>query len=122
KHQCRVNLRLPYFRTSFIDDIFATMVNGECSKDVTLDKKLIQSSPFYSSDDDHSEEKVSNPSKFTSTEYDKHKGKIAIGRLHVRVLNGGMYVRAPKHELDRCQSTTKEAKYTVGLTFNSSNG
>ncbi|PWA78555.1 WIYLD domain-containing protein [Artemisia annua] len=33
------------------------VVNEECSKDVALDKKLIQSSPFYASDDDHSGDK-----------------------------------------------------------------
>ncbi|GKB25185.1 hypothetical protein Tco_0864586, partial [Tanacetum coccineum] len=41
----------------------SSVVNEKCSKDVTLDKKLIQSSPFYFSDDDHSEDKVNNPSK-----------------------------------------------------------
>ena len=30
--------------------------------------------------------------------------------------------RSPKHELDRFQSALDEAKYTVGLTFDSSNG
>ncbi|KVH96849.1 Toll/interleukin-1 receptor homology (TIR) domain-containing protein [Cynara cardunculus var. scolymus] len=30
--------------------------------------------------------------------------------------------RAPKHELDRFKSALEEAKYTVGLTFDSSNG
>ncbi|KAI3718871.1 hypothetical protein L6452_19756 [Arctium lappa] len=30
--------------------------------------------------------------------------------------------RSPKHELDRFQSALDEAKYTVGLTFNSSKG
>ncbi|KAI3745511.1 hypothetical protein L1987_58625 [Smallanthus sonchifolius] len=30
--------------------------------------------------------------------------------------------RSPKHELDRFKSALEEAKYTVGLTFNSSNG
>ncbi|GJW86247.1 WIYLD domain-containing protein [Tanacetum coccineum] len=48
-------------------DIFAAVVNEECSKDVALDKKLIQSSPFYFSDDDHSEDKVSIPSTEHST-------------------------------------------------------
>ncbi|KAI3765062.1 hypothetical protein L2E82_15086 [Cichorium intybus] len=30
--------------------------------------------------------------------------------------------RCPKHEIDRFQSALEEAKYTVGLTFDSSNG
>ncbi|GJX76088.1 hypothetical protein Tco_0322899 [Tanacetum coccineum] len=42
------------------------VVNEECSKYVTLDKKLIQSSPFYFSDDDHSVDKVTIPSKVCS--------------------------------------------------------
>ncbi|GJY07303.1 hypothetical protein Tco_0374357 [Tanacetum coccineum] len=42
---------------------FDTMVNDECLKYVGLDKKLIQSSPFYFSDDDHSVDKVTIPSK-----------------------------------------------------------
>ncbi|KAI3718874.1 hypothetical protein L6452_19759 [Arctium lappa] len=32
------------------------------------------------------------------------------------------YWGSPKHELDRFKSALEEAKYTVGLTFNSSNG
>lgn len=47
--------------------ISTEVVNEECSKDVALDKKLIQSSPFYVSDDDHSEDKVSIPSTENST-------------------------------------------------------
>nr|GEX86292.1 WIYLD domain-containing protein [Tanacetum cinerariifolium] len=47
--------------------ISAQVVNEECSKDVALDKKLIQSSPFYFSDDDHSEDKVSILSTDNST-------------------------------------------------------
>ncbi|GJX44261.1 hypothetical protein Tco_0260937 [Tanacetum coccineum] len=42
---------------------WSPVVNEECSKYVTLDKKLIQSSPFYFSDDDHSVDKVTIPSK-----------------------------------------------------------
>ena len=30
--------------------------------------------------------------------------------------------KAPKHEIDRFQLALEEAKYTVGLDFNSSNG
>ncbi|GJT65072.1 hypothetical protein Tco_1016552 [Tanacetum coccineum] len=48
-----------------VDFEFDTVVNEECSKYVTLDKKLIQSSPFYFSDDDHSIDKVTIPSKIT---------------------------------------------------------
>ncbi|GKB81731.1 hypothetical protein Tco_0948626 [Tanacetum coccineum] len=47
---------------------WSPVVNEECSKYVTLDKKLIQSSPFYFSDDDHSVDKVTIPSKVHNME------------------------------------------------------
>ena len=46
----------------YLAEFLAAVVNEECSKNVALDKKLTQSSPFYVSDDDHTEEKVSIPS------------------------------------------------------------
>ncbi|GKE20507.1 DNA-directed RNA polymerases IV and V subunit 2-like protein, partial [Tanacetum coccineum] len=48
-----------------------TVVNKECSKYVTLDKKLIQSCPFYFSDDNHSVDKVTIPSKVTWKRQDR---------------------------------------------------
>ncbi|GJV15327.1 hypothetical protein Tco_1360650 [Tanacetum coccineum] len=45
---------------------FDTVMNEECLKYVTLDKKLIQSSPFYFSDDDHFVDKITIPSKVCS--------------------------------------------------------
>ncbi|GJX65222.1 DNA-directed RNA polymerases IV and V subunit 2-like protein [Tanacetum coccineum] len=47
---------------------YGRVVNEECSKYVTLDKKLIQSSLFYFSDDDHSVDKVTIPSKVHNME------------------------------------------------------
>ncbi|GJW35773.1 hypothetical protein Tco_0058693 [Tanacetum coccineum] len=63
----------------------------ENAEDVTLDKKLIQSSPFYFSDDGHSEDKVRNPSKveFVSKDHEKREvcSKAMEGpRLHQRRL------------------------------------
>ncbi|GKB64230.1 deoxyribodipyrimidine photo-lyase [Tanacetum coccineum] len=62
-------------------DIIAAVVNEKCSKDVTLDKQIIQTSPLYFNDDDHSEDKVSNPSK-------EGKKKDVGGRMNVISVKG----------------------------------
>lgn len=41
-----------------------------------------------------------NPLQATNTEYEEHKGRIAIGRLHAGVLTRGMEVRV------RCTTPT----------------
>ncbi|GKB56046.1 hypothetical protein Tco_0912232 [Tanacetum coccineum] len=53
---------------------FDTVVKEECSKYVTLDKKLIQSIPFYFSDDDHYVDKIT----ITSKVYNMEEARLSV--------------------------------------------
>ncbi|GKC79705.1 hypothetical protein Tco_1130479, partial [Tanacetum coccineum] len=73
-----------------VDFEFDTVVNEECSKYVTLDKKLIQSIPFYFSDDDHSIDKVTIPSKMRSPPTGRDNMEEARPSLTENPTNGSL--------------------------------